>query len=195
MLAAQVEVALAANDLPTAEAATAELEDSAQVYAGSVARALAGRARGAVLLETNDIATAVRHLRQAAHFWREAAAPYEEAQVLVLLGLAVLRAGDAEGSVRELEAARSLFVSAGAEADAHMVERLLGERAARPAGLTEREIEVLRLVAEGKSNREVAHSLSLSEHTVARHLQIIFNKLGVSSRAAATAFAVQRRLV
>ena len=64
-----------------------------------------------------------------------------------------------------------------------------------PAGLTAREMEVLRCVAEGRTNREIAKALVLSDHTVRRHLQNIFNKIGVSSRAAATAFAFQRDLV
>jgi DNA-binding NarL/FixJ family response regulator len=65
---------------------------------------------------------------------------------------------------------------------------------ALPRGLTAREAEVLRLVAAGRSNREIAAELVISEHTVARHLQNMFAKLDVSSRAAATAFAFEHGL-
>jgi DNA-binding NarL/FixJ family response regulator len=62
-------------------------------------------------------------------------------------------------------------------------------------GLTAREVQVLRLIAGGHSNREIADALFISEHTVARHVQNIFAKLSVSSRAAATAFAYSHQLV
>ena len=65
---------------------------------------------------------------------------------------------------------------------------------ALPAGLTAREAEVLRLVADGRTNRDIAVELVISEHTVARHLQNIFAKIDVSSRSAATAFAFEHGL-
>ena len=75
------------------------------------------------------------------------------------------------------------------------VETLLGKGSeASSYGLSERELEVLRLVATGKSNREIAAELVISEHTVARHVQNIFSKLGVSSRTAAGAFAFSHEL-
>ena len=114
----------------------------------------------------------------------------------MLVGLACRALGDAESAWLELEAAAAAFERLGAAPDAArlrgMVER---DEANDRHGLTPRELEVLRLVAAGKSNREIATSLVVSEHTVARHLQNIFGKLSVSSRTAATAFAFEHDLV
>ena len=95
--------------------------------------------------------------------------------------------------MREIEAASHAFAMLGARADLHRAATLLGSLRP-PAGLTARELDVLRLVAAGKTNRDIAAELVISEHTVSRHLQNIFTKLGVSSRAAATAFAVEHQL-
>lgn len=126
--------------------------------------------------------------------WQELGLPYEAVKARQLIGVATKRAGDEEGARRELRAAQAGFERLGAAVDARMVAGLLGGRARLPRGLTEREAEVLRLVAGGSTNREIAAQLVISEHTVARHLQNIFLKLDVSSRTAAAAFAFEHAL-
>ena len=114
----------------------------------------------------------------------------------MLIGLACRALGDDDTAEMELDTARWVFRQLGAAPDVARVEALSrAGAAAAPGGLTAREVEVLRLVAEGKTNREIAKALVISDHTVRRHLQNIFNKIGVSSRAGATAFAFQRDLV
>ena len=128
--------------------------------------------------------------------WQELDAPYEAARVRVLIGLACRQLEDDEMAALELEAARGVFAKLGAAPDLARVESLAPRAESdAPHGLTQRELEVLRLVAAGKSNRAIASELVLSEHTVARHLQNIFAKLGVSSRTAASAFAFENELV
>jgi DNA-binding NarL/FixJ family response regulator len=113
----------------------------------------------------------------------------------VLLAGASRAAGDLDGARLELQAARATFTQLGCAGDARRTAELLEDVARPPAGITPRELEVLRLVAAGRTNRSIAHALSISEHTVARHLNNIFAKVGVSSRAAATAFAFTHDLV
>ena len=103
--------------------------------------------------------------------------------------------GDEEGGRIEIDAARAGFDRLGAAADARHAATLLQQRRAPRQVLTDREVEVLRLVAAGKHNREIAGALHLSEHTVARHMQNILAKLGVSSRAAATSSAHRQGLL
>jgi DNA-binding NarL/FixJ family response regulator len=133
-------------------------------------------------------------LEAACRHWLELGATYDAAHTRVVLAQAHLALGNADRAGMELQAARAVFTELGAEPELSRVEALLG-RATRPAGLTERELQVLRLVAAGLSNRRIATTLVLSERTVHRHLSNIFIKLGVSSRAAATAYAYQNRLV
>ena len=133
---------------------------------------------------------------KAWHAWQELEASYDAARARVLLGLACRALGDDDAAVLELETARNVFAQLGAAPDLDRVESLASGRASSDAhGLTARELQVLRLVAAGKSNREVASALVISEHTVARHLQNIFTKLDLSSRSAATAFAFEHDLV
>jgi len=135
-------------------------------------------------------------LRRAAQAWKELEAPYEAARARVLVGQACLELGDEDAFSLELQAARGVFEQVGAAPDLARVDALTGKTAAGPAhGLSPRELEVLRLVASGKSNREIAGILVISEHTVARHVQNIFTKLGVPSRTAAGAFAFEHDLV
>ena len=122
--------------------------------------------------------------------------PYEAARVRVLIGLACRQLGDQDSAEMELDAARSVFQELGAVPDLARAQELSWKAAAKPAGgLTARELEVLRLVATGKTNRSIAADLFLSEKTVARHVSNIFSKLGLSSRAAATAYAYEHDLV
>jgi DNA-binding NarL/FixJ family response regulator len=128
--------------------------------------------------------------------WRDLEAPYDDARARVLIGLACRALGDSDSAALELDAARQVFHRLGAATDEARVAALVsGPPRAPSGGLTVREVEVLGLVATGATNRAIAEQLGLSEKTVARHLSNIFTKLGLTSRAAATAFAYQHGLV
>ena len=157
-------------------------------------RALHAHGRGAVELAGGDAAAALVSLRRASQAWNELEAPYEGARARVLVGRACRALGDEEAFALELEAARSTFEELGATPDVAAADMLAGV-VGDTHGLTARELEVLRLVASGKSNKEIAAALVISEHTVARHVQNIFTKLGVQSRTAAGAFAFEHDLV
>ena len=157
--------------------------------------ALAGQGMGAVLLAEGQRRAALPALRRARAAWTEIGAPYEAARVRVLLSAACRALGDGDAADLERDAARGVFEQLGATPDLERLGRNAGS-AAPPAGpLTAREAEVLRLVATGQTNRGIARELSISEKTVARHVSNIFTKLGLSSRAAATAYAFQHGLV
>jgi ATP/maltotriose-dependent transcriptional regulator MalT len=196
LLPAYVEIMLAVGDANEARAACAELEQIARGYDSAMLDAMVAQARGAVELTEGDAPAALVALRRAWQAWQELDAPYEGARVRELVGLACRALGDGDAAALELDAARAVLAELGARPDLARIEPLTGRVASGEAhGLTERELEVLRLVAAGKSNREIASELVISEHTVARHLQNIFAKLGVSSRTAASAFAFERDLV
>jgi DNA-binding CsgD family transcriptional regulator len=159
-------------------------------------RALVATARhthGAVLLAGDDAAAAAPELRSALRQWQEIGAPFEVARCRVLIGRCLRALGDEQSAMAELSAARRAFAELGAVPAEQEVTRLLAPSA--PAGLTRREVGVLRLVAGGRSNPEIAAALVLSEKTVGRHLSNIFAKLDVSSRTAAAAFAYENGLV
>lgn len=193
LCAAHVEIALAAGDLETAEAACGEVEDTAAAYdsPGLVATALT--ARGAVLIGQRRPGPALAALRSACQRWWELGVPYEAARVGVLLARACAQTGDLDGAGRELDAAAQVFDRLGAAADADEVAVLRGQTRTAD-GLTARELEVLAEVASGSSNREIAAALVISEKTVARHLSNIFLKIGCSSRTAAAAYAFEHGL-
>jgi DNA-binding NarL/FixJ family response regulator len=153
-----------------------------------------GRAAGAGEQARGNTPAAVADLRRAGAIWRDLRLPYEAARARLLLGLALRAAGDEEDAVLELRSAIAGFDRLGAVPDRDAATALLPGSADLPGGLTAREAQVLRLVAAGKSNREIAADLVISEHTVARHLQNMFAKLGVSSRSGATAFAFEHDL-
>lgn len=193
LLAAQVEAALTAGEVALAQDAVGELCSIAEGLDRPAAHARATLARGAVRLANQDPSSAMGDLRAACAIWRELGLPYEEAQTRLLIGSAARELGDEEGAMLEIEAARVGFERLGAGADVRRATAFL-DRPPRPAGLTAREVDVLRLLAAGRTNREIAAELVISEHTVGRHVQNMFAKLGVSSRAAATAFAVEHHL-
>jgi ATP/maltotriose-dependent transcriptional regulator MalT len=196
LLAAYVEIMLAAHDVPAARAGADELARIAERLAAPLLRAMAAHATGATLLAEGDGRAALTALRTAWAAWQEIEAPYEAARVRVLVARACRALGDDDTAEMELDTARWVFRQLGAAPEVARVDALSRAGAAgAPGGLTAREVEVLRLVAQGRTNREIAKTLVLSDHTVRRHLQNIFNKIGVSSRAAATAFAFQRDLV
>ncbi|CAN5311189.1 LuxR C-terminal-related transcriptional regulator [soil metagenome] len=194
LLAALIDVALTANDIDTARRASEELDTIAASFGTPATDAGAATARGALRLADGDVGGALESLRQASATWQGLRLPYEAARARMMYGIALRRAGDEDDALLELSAARAAFDRLGAAPDARKAAELLAERAELPKSLTQREGQVLRLVAAGKTNREIAADLVISEHTVARHLQNIFAKLDVGSRSAATAFAFEHSL-
>ncbi|MGH3093117.1 MAG: LuxR C-terminal-related transcriptional regulator [Gaiellaceae bacterium] len=196
LLPAYAEIMLAVGETEEALNACRELEEIAAGFESGMLGAMVAYARGAVELASGDAQASLVALRSAAQAWQELEAPYEAARVRVLVGLACRALGDDDAAELELEAARETFEQLGAAPDLAYVQTLTKRTPSPDAhGLTARELEVLRLVAAGKSNREIASELVISEHTVARHVQNIFTKLRLSSRAAATAFAFAHDLV
>jgi DNA-binding NarL/FixJ family response regulator len=197
LLPAYVEIMLSVSKVEEARGAADELEETAEHQQSETLRAMSAEARGAVALAERDALTALPALRHAWRGWEELEAPYEAARARVLVGLACAALGDEDSAVLELEAARDAFTHLGAAPDAARVDALTRPAASRRAahGLTARELEVLRLVARGKSNREIASALVISDRTVARHMQNIFAKLRVSSRTAASVFAFEHDLL
>ena len=191
-LPAHAEIMLAAGDREEARQASGELEEIAAAGGRPMLQAMAASTRGAVELADGEARASLAPLRRASQLWQELDAPYELARTRTLMGLTCRELGDADSAALELEAARITFEELGAAPDLARLAALTGSA---PRGLSERELEVLRHVAAGKTNREIAEELVVSEHTVARHLQNIFTKLGVSSRTAAAAFAFEHRLV
>ena len=196
LLPAQVEIMLAVGDVPAARHAADELTGITERYDTPALRAVAGHAHGAALLAEGEARAAVVVLRGAWQLWRDLEAPYAAARVRVLIGLACRTLGDEEAAAMELDAARSVFAQLGATPDLARLETLDRRKAAAKAhGLTARELQVLRLLAAGKTNHAIATDLVLAEKTVDRHVTNLYAKLGVSSRAAATAYAYQHRLL
>ena len=190
LLPAYVEIMLAVGDADAARTACGELEQLARGFESGMLDAVVAHARGAVDLDAGDARAALVALRHAGSAWQELGAPYEAARVRVLVGLACRALGDADSAALELDAARDVFAELGAAPDVARVEALSGGGVpAGTHGLTPRELQVLRLVAAGETNKAIAAELVLSERTVDRHVSNIFVKLGASSRAAATAYA------
>ena len=200
LLPAHIEIMVAAADLDEARRACTELAELATQYDSSALQAMAAHACGAVALAAGETQDALRHLRAASRAWHELDAPYEAARTRLLLARACRVLGDDDGAELELEAARSTFTRLGATADLARLEEAAVPGDERTTmhddhGLTRREREILALVATGKTSRAIADELSISEKTVARHLSNIYGKLGVSTRAAATAYAYEHGLV
>jgi DNA-binding CsgD family transcriptional regulator len=196
LLAAQVEVALAARDFATARSAADNLAAVAAEVNVPLLRAQALSANGTVCLADGDPRAALGTLRSAWKVWQELDAPYDAARMRVLIGQACRAHGDADTAEMEFDAARWIFQELGAAPDLARLERLSTRTPApTPGGLSLRELQVLRLVAAGNTNRRIADELFLSEKTVHRHVSNIFSKLDVSSRSAATAYAFEHDLV
>ena len=193
LLPACVEVMLEADDVEAARAAAEELEGIAGNRGAPYLNALAGQASGAVLMAEGDARAALAELRAAHRSWRELEAPHQAARVRLLIGVACRALGDRASAELEFEAARGMLEELGAAPDLERLARLTGSPS--PGGLSRRETEVLTLVAAGKTNRAIATELFISEKTVARHVSNIFTKLGLSSRAEATAYAYKHGVV
>jgi DNA-binding CsgD family transcriptional regulator len=194
LLPAWVEILLALEDTDAATEATAELEEIARHWGGRVLAAIGGQARGATLLASGQPERALGILRKACDEWNALDAPYDAARVRVLLARACRALRDEEGADLEMRAARVTFERLGAAPELSRLNRDR-EAAASDHGLTRRELEVLGWLATGRTNRAIGEALSISEKTVARHVANIFRKLGLSSRAAATAYAYEHGLV
>jgi DNA-binding CsgD family transcriptional regulator len=195
-LAACTEIMISVRDVAAARAAASELGAIADASGARFLRALASQARGSVLLAEGEARAALADLRVGWMAWQELEAPYDAARVRVLLGLACRALGDHDTAELEFEAAGRVFRRLDARPD---IERLAAlarspSRAAPPA-LTARELQVLKLITSGKTNRAIAHDLAISERTVDRHVANILRKLALSTRSAATAYAYEHRLV
>ena len=195
MLPAAVEILLAADDIDAARAASAELSEIALDFGAPLLAAASAHAAGAVRLEEGDIEGAATSLRQACETWRALEMPYEEAQTCLLLAAICEKRGDQDGRSLEIETARRISTQLKAIPLLMRIAEPSGRTSHQRIGrLSEREAQVLRLLAAGKTNRTIADELFISEKTVARHVSNIFDKLGVSSRSGATAWAFQHHL-
>lgn len=194
LLAAVVEIGVAAGEDAAAAEAAAELVSIAERSSSPVLEAMAAHATGAALLASGRTTDAMVHLRAASTVWQRLNMPYEAARSAVLVGLGCAALGDDASATLEFDNARETFESLGAGPDLRRVCELTGESAGSGA-LSARELEVLGLVAEGKTSREIAAALTISQHTVRRHLENTFAKLGVNSRPAAIAYAYEHDLL
>jgi DNA-binding CsgD family transcriptional regulator len=193
VLPALAHISIAAGHVSMAASAASELDAIAEEFDSAGLRAAALTTRGRVLLATGAVSEAASTLRAAIARWLELGVPYEAATARMLLGEAHRLGGDAAAAAAAFDAARAQFDSLGVRVAAASASPPVPS--ALPCGLTEREAEVLRHVAGGHTNKEIAAALYLSEKTVARHLSNIFTKIDVPTRAAATAFAFERGLV
>ena len=194
LLAAAVDIRRAAGDVDGARVAADELAVLASSSTSSLLAAMAAHATGTVLLAEGDPAAGLAQLRSAASAWQSLRMPYEAARTAAAIGLACAALGDRTSADLELANARAGFEELGAGPDLERLTALTSAPEA-DAGLSAREREVLEHLAAGKTNREIAAALVISQHTVGRHVENIFAKLGVTTRAAATAHAYEHGLL
>jgi DNA-binding NarL/FixJ family response regulator len=195
VLAAATDVMIAAADHAAARQAATELVGIGDESGVPFFRALAGLALGSVLVAEGDAPAALPVLRSAWMAWQELDAPYEAARARVQLALACHQLGDDEASAMEMDAARRVFERLGARPDLTRLGEMMSSRTTRQGRLTRRELEVIGLIASGKTNRAIAHELHISERTVDRHVSNILTKLDLPSRTAAAAYAYRHHLV
>lgn len=194
LLPAYIEIMLEAGEIEEARRACPQLEACADRLDAGALKAMAAQARGSVLLAEGGPAEALCLLRPAHEFWRKAEAPYRMARAGELIGLVCRALGDEEGAALELESAKSIFEELGAAPDLGRIASYM-EATVRSHGLTKRELQVLRLVAAGKTNKAIAAELFVSWRTIDRHVSNLFDKLNVSSRTAATSYAHRHKLI
>ncbi|CAN5754673.1 hypothetical protein BH23ACT12_BH23ACT12_12760 [soil metagenome] len=195
LLEPYVEMCVAGGHLASARTAAEELSSLGAELQSSFLAALSHYATGTVLLAEGEPRAALADLRKAWRLWHDLEVPYEQARTRVQLSLVCRAVGDEDGAAMEMEAARSAFQALGAISDLARVAHLSqSESFPEASGLTPREVEILRLVATGRTNRAIASSLVVSEKTVATHVGHIFTKLGLQSRSAATAYAYEHGL-
>jgi DNA-binding CsgD family transcriptional regulator len=194
-LGASVEVMLARVDLEAARVASDELSRIAAELQVPLLEATAAQTAGALSLASGDAVRALEFFRQSLTSWQELDVPYEVARVRASIGLVYRQMGDEDGAQMEFEAAQETFERLAAAPDCARLAALMAPAARASGPLTGREVEVLRLAATGKTNRMIAAELAISEKTVARHMSNIFTKLDLPSRAAATAYAYEHKLL
>jgi DNA-binding CsgD family transcriptional regulator len=191
-----VEIFLTEGSTDQAREACGEIDQSSKGRRSELLDALAAHSRGALELAEGKPDAALGTLRRAFEAWRRLEVPYEAARVRVLIAKACRILGDEEAAALELDAARRAFLELRAAPELARMDALArGIASGSEHGLTRRELEVLRHVAAGRSNKAIARDLALSNRTVDRHLSNIFNKIAVSSRSAATAYAYRNRLI
>lgn len=195
-----VPIRIRLGELDGAREAHARLVAIADAVGTDQLRAAERSTGGAIALAERDPDRACRDLEDAIELYDRSTAPFDVARTRLALA-SVHASGDRpEAALEHAVAAAAVFEELGAAGAAKDAARLVGRlggstAAARRAGLTGRELEVLILVAEGLSNPRIAERLVISEHTVHRHLANVYAKLGVSSRAAAVALAAERELL
>ena len=196
LLPAYFEIMLAVGDVADARRARDQLQELADVFDTDGLRAVVAQADGAIALGEGRPSAALDPLRRAFDGWQRLEAPYDAARVRVLIAEACRALGDNEAATLERQAARSEFARLGAQADLH---RLDAPATAAPPGagnpLTTRERQVLRLVSTGRTNRDIADELCVSERTIDRHVSNILSKLDVPTRAAAAVYAVHHKIL
>ena len=195
LLGPMVDIMLAADDVQSARAAAEELTRTAAERRAPYLEASAAAAAGTVLLATGQAEQALGKLREAWTIWQQLEAPYPSACARERLARAYEMLGDGDTARLHRDAAAAVFERLGARPDLDRLRNREPTTSAVAAGLSARERQVLSLVASGKTNREIAVALAISEHTVARHVSNIFDKTGVSTRTAASAFAFENGLV
>jgi DNA-binding CsgD family transcriptional regulator len=196
LLKAAVTIHLETGQIGAARDALDQLERLTADLTAPVIEAERCTVRSAVLLAEGDAGGALPLLRWAVDIWQEQDAPYELAKLNVLIGRACRALADQDGARLQFSAARETFERLGARPDLAQLDRVVASVDAETGhGLTQREIEVLRLIARGRTNRAIANELHLSERTVHRHVANIFTKLAVDSRTAAVAYGIKHRIV
>jgi DNA-binding CsgD family transcriptional regulator len=195
ILPAHIEIMLACGDGDEARRARDELRELAQTFDTDALRAVVAQADGAIDLAEGHAHAAMDPLRCALNFWQRLDAPYEAARARVLIGRACRAVGDDEAAGLEFQAAKCVFERLGARPDLARIDAPYKRisPASRPS-LTARELHVLRLISTGRTNKAIAHELSLSERTIDRHVTNILTKLDVRSRTAATRYAFDHQL-
>lgn len=201
LLPAYVRIMIQLGDVDAARAASRQLDELVANRGTESLMAMADHARACVALSDGDAVGCLGHARSAWQAWHDLEAPYEAARSRVLVAQACLALGDADSADLELRTAREAFVQLDAAPDVIVVDSILGDgptstpTPGRDWRLSARELEVLGLLVGGRTNRQIAEEMVLSEHTVARHLQNLFRKLGVTSRTAASTFAFEHDLL
>jgi DNA-binding CsgD family transcriptional regulator len=196
LLPAVVSIMIASKKTEEVIEATKELGGIASEFDVPYLYAMSSYCQGAVFLAEGNVQHALGHLQNALTLWNTLHLPYESARTRELKGLVYRQINDKDNSDLELAAAKWVFEQLRARPDLERVNRLLGkEKEQESYGLTLRELQVLHGVASGKTNKSIASELFISERTVDRHVGNIFNKLGVSSRVAATTFALRNNIL
>ncbi|HEU5259643.1 MAG TPA: LuxR C-terminal-related transcriptional regulator [Vicinamibacterales bacterium] len=197
----------AAGELDGAKTALAELTAITAVVTTLPLKAATSLASGWVAMASGNEDDARRHFEDAVDRFVQSNAPYEVARARIELARALASLDRIDDAALEARRAIDVLTELKAELEISRARLLLdslprstpaSDTSSRPrndSGLTGRELEVLRLVADGLTNQAIAEKLFVSDHTVHRHLANILNKLSVSSRAAAVAQAARRGLL